>query len=339
MPKAKKLPSGNYRCRIYLGKDENGRKLTKSFTAPTKKEAELLASQYQIENKIFSEDNLLLKDAMMRYNEAKEEVLSPSTLRGYKQYSENKLKDKWNVPLQKIDSELFQSWISEWSKTLSPKTVRNIYGYLIIVLRFFDYGDNIKVTLPQKVPVEYHIVTDDEIRELLNLTEGSELNIAISLAAFIPARRSEICALTNDDIDRKRNTVRINKAMVKNHEGNWIIKPVPKTYGSNRTVEIPKAIIDKIPDKPGKIINANPQQIENRFLRAVAHLKEHFRFHDLRHYGASFLNAAGVPDRYIMERGGWESVETLQRIYTHCLPQKTNEATHAVNQKFSSILK
>ena len=339
MPTAKRLPSGSWRCRAYDGKNENGSDKYKSFTAPTKKEAELMAAQYSVERKAYSdENNLLLKTAMERYNEAKKNVLSPSTMRGYVQYCDNKLKDKWETPLSKINSEVMQKWISEWSKTLSPKTVRNIYGYLIVVLRFFDYGQNIKVTLPQKVPVEYHIVTDDEVKELLKRTEGTELNIAISLAAFIPSRRSEICALTEADINRKKNTVRINKAMIKDPDGKWIIKPIPKTFGSNRTVEIPKSIIDKIPVKSGRIIDLNPNQIEGRFNRLVAHFEEPFRFHDLRHYGATFLNAAGVPDRYVMQRGGWDSLETLHKIYTHCIPEKANEATDAVKSKFDSLM-
>lgn len=337
MATAKKLPSGSWRCQVFDGKVD-GKRQYKSFTAPTRKEAELLAAQYALEKKTFYGNDMLLKTAMERYNEAKEKVLSPSTLRSYNQYLKNQFKTKGNFPLSKINSELVQNWISEWSKTSSPKTVRNIYGYLKVVLKFYDCGQNLKVTLPQKIPVEYHIVTDDEIKELLKLTEGTELNIAISLAAFIPARRSEICALTEADIDRKKNTVRINKAMIKNSDGEWVIKPVPKTYGSNRTVEIPKSIIDKIPVKSGKIIDANPNQLQNRFLRAVAHLKEPFRFHDLRHYGATMLHAAGVPDHYIMQRGGWDSIETLQKIYTHCLPEKTNEATNAVISKFNSLM-
>ena len=47
MATAKKLQSGNYRCRVYLGK-ENGKDVYKSFTAPTKKEAEFNANQFLI---------------------------------------------------------------------------------------------------------------------------------------------------------------------------------------------------------------------------------------------------------------------------------------------------
>ena len=42
VPEAEKLPSGSYRCRVMV----NGQK--KSFTAPTKREAEQAALEYKI---------------------------------------------------------------------------------------------------------------------------------------------------------------------------------------------------------------------------------------------------------------------------------------------------
>ena len=47
MATARKLPSGNYRCRVYLGK-VNGKDAYKSFTAPTKKEAERIKEEKEI---------------------------------------------------------------------------------------------------------------------------------------------------------------------------------------------------------------------------------------------------------------------------------------------------
>ena len=43
---AKKLPSGSWSARLFLGEDENGKKHYKSFTAATKREAERLALNY-----------------------------------------------------------------------------------------------------------------------------------------------------------------------------------------------------------------------------------------------------------------------------------------------------
>ena len=44
MAEPKKMPSGNWRVRVFLGKDKDGKKKYKSITAPTKKEAKKAAA-------------------------------------------------------------------------------------------------------------------------------------------------------------------------------------------------------------------------------------------------------------------------------------------------------
>lgn len=46
MTTAKKLPSGSWRCVVYLGKDNKGKKIQKSITCPTRIMAELEAQRY-----------------------------------------------------------------------------------------------------------------------------------------------------------------------------------------------------------------------------------------------------------------------------------------------------
>ena len=48
MAKAKKLPSGSWRVRVYDGKTAEGKNIYKSFTAPAKKDAEYLAAEYAL---------------------------------------------------------------------------------------------------------------------------------------------------------------------------------------------------------------------------------------------------------------------------------------------------
>ena len=87
MAKAKKLPSGNWRVKAYIGVGEDGKKKYKSFTAPTKKEAEYMASEYLMDSKYKSAaDKILFKDAMLNMIELKKPVISPSTYRQYMQY-------------------------------------------------------------------------------------------------------------------------------------------------------------------------------------------------------------------------------------------------------------
>ena len=343
MPTAKKLPSGSWRCRISVGKDpETGKYTYKSFTAETKKAAELLAAQYSVEKEITGDkNNPLLKDAMAHYNNVKSNVLSPATIRGYASLAENVFPELLEMPILSIDSDVAQQWCNRYSVGRSPKTVRNASGYLQAVLSLYNVPQRIDITLPQKKPVDYHVVTDEELSTLLKHCNGNALGLAVALAAFIPARRSELCALTFGDVDRKKRTITINKAMVEDENSQWVVK-VPKTYSSYRTVELPQEIIDMIPNGNPKdrIFNCTPNSLANRFRRALKTLKMDFRFHDLRHYGATFLYAqADIPIKEIMARGGWNNSSTLENIYSHTLPEFQKAATNAVSAKFNSILK
>ena len=58
MAKAKKLPSGRWRTRLFIGYGIDGKPKYKSFTADTKKESEYLAEEYHINNKILSESEI-----------------------------------------------------------------------------------------------------------------------------------------------------------------------------------------------------------------------------------------------------------------------------------------
>ena len=77
MATAKKLPSGSYRVRVYD-------KLTdkyKSFTAPTKREAERKANEYLDGKRVkTSSGDMTVLEAVEQYISARENILSPSTV-------------------------------------------------------------------------------------------------------------------------------------------------------------------------------------------------------------------------------------------------------------------
>ena len=82
MAKAKKLPSGNWRVNLYDYTDPaSGKRIYKSFTAATKKEAEYMAAEYKLDGKqrTASAGDMTLKEAYTRYIDSKTNVLSPST--------------------------------------------------------------------------------------------------------------------------------------------------------------------------------------------------------------------------------------------------------------------
>ena len=332
MATARKLPSGSYRVRAFIG-TENGKKKYKSFTAETKKEAERLALEYTDSREEYSNSIASLIDV---YVESKINSLSPTTLIGYKSIRKNLMNDILDIKIKDINSANIQSWVGNVSKNHAPKTVKNAYGLLTAALDSVEFDKKLKIKLPQANKIKHYVPTDSDIKRLMDfLVEyDTDMYIACNIAAFGTLRRSEICALTVDDVNG--NILIINKAMVKTIDNNWIIK-TPKNTSSNREVKMPQFVIDMLP-KQGQLVNINPSRVSDRFIKYLKKLNmRYFRFHDLRHYSASIMHAIGVPDVYIMERGGWSSDDTLKKIYRGSMNDYSNKYTNKTNKHFSKV--
>lgn len=334
MAKAKKLPSGAWRCLVYDYTDRKGKRHYKSFTADTKREAEYSAAQYAA-GKSDQIEECTLYEAIERYINLKENVLSPSTILGYRGMLKNYFKEIGTIPLKKLSNTDLQVWISDMAIKVSPKTCRNAHGLLAATLDMFAPDFRLKTTLPARIKPELYCPNDDDVKRLLEHIQGTELEIAVLLAAFGPLRRGEICALTSDDIHGNRIT--ISKSMVLDTNRNWIIKQ-PKTYGSYREIELPETVIEKLHGKEGRLIQATPDQITNRFFRAIKYARlPHFRFHDLRHYSASIMHALGVPDVYIMQRGGWVSDYVMKSVYRNVINLEAAKQERKITKHFTNM--
>ena len=96
-------------------------------------------------------------------------------------------------------------------------------------------------------------------------------------------------------------------------------------------------IIDLLP-KSGNLVNLNPNQITHRFAKILKTLNiQSFRFHDLRHYAASMMHALGVPDVYIIQRGGWASDTTLKGIYRGVMDDYKEKFTNKVFEHLENM--
>ncbi|MCM1218143.1 MAG: site-specific integrase [Lachnospiraceae bacterium] len=336
MATAKKLPSGAYRCLIF-DRMENGKRKYRSFTAPTKKEAEYKAAQYIMEKEEkenSGRNNNLFKDELEKYITAKEAVLSPSTIRGYRNIQkalEKRYVDFCSMKLSDISQENVQSVISDLSKIRAPKTVRNYHGLISSVL-----GTDLvlSTTLPQKVQPDLYIPSDEEIHALVKAVKDTELEIPVLLGAFCMMRRGEICGLSMTDI--KGSTIHIHHSLVCGADKKWHLK-APKTETSDRYIEAPEFVVSRIREA-GRITSLNPHSITIMFNRVLDRNGiNHFRFHDLRHYSASIRHALGIPDAYIMADGGWRSDKVLKSVYRHAMDDRKKEMSDKANSHFSQL--
>jgi len=334
MATAKKLPSGKWR--IQPSKVVDGVVLRRSFTDSDRRKVELAAAQWLADTEEQSKiDNITLRQAYERYIASKENILSPGTIRIYKNTAEAHLQSIMGIKVSSLKMEQIQQAINIASADVSPKTVRNIHGLLSAVLRMFRPGFVLTTTLPQKVPANLYIPDDNDIKRLMAAVKGTDMEVPILLAAFGPMRRGEICALTSDDIHD--NIVSVNKAVVRDEGGKTVVK-VPKTSSSYRDIEFPAFVIEKLNEISGKITNISPAHITRRFKKILINNDiPVFRFHDLRHYNVSILHAMNVPDKYIMARGGWKTNYTMNNVYNHALKSKQNEYDIKISNHFTSV--
>lgn len=339
MARAKKLPSGSWRVLVYSHTEiVDGKKVRRyeSFTADDKKQAQLMAAEYAATKERLKLVDITLEQAYAGYLEIKKNVLSPSTYREYKRMSQKNLQVLMPVKIRDITQSMVQSAINDEAATASPKTVRNLHGLLSAVLDMYRPALKLTTTMPQKKPYNSYIPSDDDIKKLIASIRDTELEVPVLLAAFGSLRRGEVCALDYTDI--QDDTISVSKALVLDADGEWVTKG-PKSEAGYRKVLFPHEVIERIPPGEGRIVRLTPNQVSDRFADALKRNDiPHFRFHDLRHYQASILHALGVPEAYILERGGWRSSVTLKTVYRHAMEAKSKEVAEVANQHFSSIM-
>ena len=89
MATPKKLPSGNWRVRVYDYTDESGVRRYRSFSAATRKDCAYMAAEFAQNKARIAAGDLTVAEAIDDYIRVKSEVLSPSTIRGYKKQRRN----------------------------------------------------------------------------------------------------------------------------------------------------------------------------------------------------------------------------------------------------------
>ena len=337
MAKAKKLKSGNWRCLVYDYTDENGKRHYESFTAETKKEAEYLAAEFALNKKRKREKESILTfgEALDEYISLREAVLSPGTVREYKRSRRCDLQGIMKIKVSDLTQEIIQKEINKESQTHSPKTVRNMHGLISAVLGVYRPDFALNTDLPKKVRQKIYVPSNEEIQKIITYAKNDVMEIPILLAAFGPLRRGEIAALDSSHVNG--NIVHVEFSMALNDRNEWVIKR-PKSYSGDRYIEFPEFVIDKLKGINGKITPLNPAQISDRFSDVLKRAEvPHFRFHDLRHYCASIQHAIGIPDVYIMQRGGWGNDGVLKSVYRHTMEEKVQEMNQKANNYFSNL--
>lgn len=337
MPTAKRLPSGSWNVQIYSHRNSKGRRVYKSFTAGTKRQAELLAAEYKSGKQRIVDDNKTVHEAVTGYINAKEGVLSPSTVRGYERMIKY-YKPIEHIKLYQLTNEQIQIFVSDLARDLSPKTVSNVFGLLSSSIALYLPDKHIRVTLPRIIHKKTLSPSDEDVRGLYDAA-CDELKKCIALSAYGSMRRGEISALKYSDINE--NVLFIHADLVKDKGGKWVYKE-PKTPDSIRYKTVPAEVIELLgsgaPDD--YVVKWLPDTITKRFIDLRKSQGVNIRFHDLRHYYASIGAALGIPDLYLAESGGWkQNSKVLKSVYQNKITPISEAFEKKLNDHFSEQIR
>lgn len=357
---ADKLPSNNVRYRLYIGTDPSGKKLYKSFTARTATLAKKAAEKWKKDHPIKPSEDPTFREAATLFLNNRSKTLSGSTYRDYKlrlDYICELFPVFSSRRMSQIGSEDVQSLVNtlistrrpcrkknptkeeiESMPTMSAKTIANYYSLIGTVLR--TQGGLIlhDIKLPDIKAQELRIPEEEEIKQLFAAVKGTELEIPVLLAALGPMRRGEIYALDiNADVDYINHSVYVHRNYIRTADNFYEIKETPKSHAGNRTITYPAYVTDLIKER-GHITTYGMESLTKAYQRKMKSVGlDKYRFHDLRHYSASFQIALGIPPQYVMDRGGWESDHSMKR-YIHALDKKRKEFSDQTNAAFQAAL-
>lgn len=336
MATAKKLSSGAWRCLVYSHTDADGKRKYKSFTASTKKEAEFLAASFASGRKEEVKSILTLDSAINAYIDAKSNILSPSTQAGYRIIQRNAIDKIKNEQLSNLASGIkIQKQINENALKYSPKSIRNQVALISAVMTF----NGIKmpeIAMPPKRPANVPVPTMDDIKAIMKAVHGTDIECQILLAITCGLRQSEICALTVDDVQIPY--IHIHGAKVRSESGEYVYKDTPKSQAGNRTVLMPDMLCELMQkkcagNKKRFIFDKSQHAVLKRFKRIQEQNGIYpYSVHSLRHAFAALLCANGVPDKYIMEMGGWSSSHVLQKVYQYVFNEQVTEQKKKINE-------
>lgn len=284
--------------------------------------------------------DLTVEQAFSDYIDSRDNILSPSTIKGYNIIKNARLQLVMDIPIFKLTLNDVQKAVNHDSERLCRKSIKSAISLLNTVLEINGVElDLKKISVPQNRPKKFNIPSADAV---LKVIIGSDLELPCLLAMWLSLRISEVRGLKFKDISKDGKYISVCRSKI--YLGNKdVLREQNKTEESTRTNSLPPYILE--------LIKKVPHQSDNDFIVDLKYeyIRKHFKklmndngfeitFHKLRHIFATTLNDLGVPSEYIQKLGGWSTDNVMKSVYTHTTNSKENEFQSIIDNFFTSVI-
>lgn len=366
---SKKDGSKAYMYSLYVGTDPlTGKpKRTTRRGFSTKKEAALSLSRLQLEiekngSLVRRNDTATFEDVYLLWLEQYKDGVKENTLRqtksAFRMYILPHLGD---FRIEKINVARCQKAVNAWAeRTKIFKLFKNyassVFKYAISLDMCSD-NPMAKVHVPVKKQAfgeednkKIEFYSKNELLAFMDYLEkeGNQKRLTFfRVLAFTGARKSEILALTWEDVDFANKKLNINKTLAIGEKG--IIVNTPKTKSSKRIISLDERTIEilkhwrkeqrKLYFALGFNTSGKAQAVftnkDNRYIRpntVSAWMQNivdkydlnYIKIHGFRHTHCSLLFDSGASIQEVKERLGHANIETTMNIYAHVTEEKAD---------------
>lgn len=313
-----------------------------------------------------------VNELVARWLEITSDSLSPTTLNEYKRlldkhilsnFGKRKVRSLRASELDTFYTRLKKSGGSS-GNGLSAQSVRHIHA---IIHRIFSqavkwgWASSNPASLASPPKVRANKIIIPSVDQVVRLIESAKLSdegfgCLLRLAAVTGARRGELCALKWSDLDLSKGILTISHSIA-GDKNNYMVEKDTKTH-SSRSIALyddtckilsswqdsckdrAKACKAKLPpqafifsDSPDGSLCWRPGRVTLAFIRLSKRLGiKGVRFHDLRHFAATRMLAAGVPVKTVAGRLGHANAATTLNVYAHFIEASDAQAAQVIDE-------
>jgi len=282
----------------------------------------------------------------------KENKLRSTTLRGYRSnFRKHIFPALGHLRLDEVTPDVLQQFMMD-RQDLARNT---LHSMMALISEMLDYAveDGLlpknpaaskRLFNPSTKKDRRRALTLEEIQDVIRqlyATDNLEHRRILALMLFTGMRRGEVLGLKWEDIDFKKGTISVNKAV--SYSSNQPILSTTKTHNGIRTIPLNPQLRELL--KPygteGFIIGGDKPLTKMVYDRIFRHIREKFDLHGatahvFRHTYLSMLNQAGVDPKTIQAIGGHGNFMLTYELYVHSNNNQIMDAGEKVNELLSS---
>ncbi|MBP3808009.1 MAG: site-specific integrase [Eubacterium sp.] len=349
---AKKDPNGTWHIQYRYTDWTGEKKKSQKRGFKTKKEAEEWLARFKLQQA--GDMNMPFKEFWEIYKEDMRSRLRDTTIKRKEYIMKEKLLPYFgDTALCDINAPMIRKWQAEllekgYKQTYLKSINNELTALMNYAVKYYDLKNNPchkAGSMGKSKAGKMDYWTFDEFSEFADaIIDKYALWMLFNVLFWTGMRLGEVMALTVEDVDFDKSTIRINKSYCR-LDGKDIIGP-PKTEASIRTISMPEGLATDLKEYINSMYHPklktrlfgeySKTQIERELHRGIklSGVKK-IHIHCLRHSHASMLVKMGFNPIEIAERLGHGRVTTTIETYCH----SSDDSEKNIAERLSGVQK